>query len=91
MVQEEYGISHKIKVLISRDLGQDKLVVGLEDLKDLGILNPKFPRKLPDKRKEYVRPLQGDGHEAGQRSSRPEYHHLLRQQQKRVVHACAFC
>ena len=26
MVQEEYGIPHKIKVLISRDLGQDELV-----------------------------------------------------------------
>ena len=52
MVQEEYGIPHKIKVLISGDLGQDELVVGLEDLKDLGILHPEFPRTMPDKRRE---------------------------------------
>ena len=39
-IQEEYGTPHKIKVLISRDLGQYELVVGLEDLKDLGILHP---------------------------------------------------
>ena len=49
MVQEEYGIPHKIKVLISRDLGKDELVVGLEDLKDLGILHHEFPRTLPEK------------------------------------------
>ena len=52
MVQEEYGLLHKIKVLISRDLGQDKLVVGFEDLKDLGILHQEFPRTLPEKRRE---------------------------------------
>ena len=52
MVQEEYKIPHKIKVLISIDLGQDELVLGLEDLKDLGILHPEFPRTMPDKRRE---------------------------------------
>ena len=52
MVQEEYRIPHKIKVLMSRDLGQDELVVGLEDLKDLFSLHPEFPRTLPDKRRE---------------------------------------
>ena len=52
MVQEEYGLSHKIKVLVSKDLGQVELVVGLEDLKDLGILHPEFPRTIPDKRRE---------------------------------------
>ena len=33
MIQEEFGLPHKIKVVISRDLGQDELVVGLEVLK----------------------------------------------------------
>ena len=50
MVQKEYGIPHKIKVLILSDLGQDKLVVGPEDLKDLGILHPEFHRTLTEKR-----------------------------------------
>ena len=39
VVQEESGFPHKIKVLISRDIGKDKLVVGLESLNDLGILH----------------------------------------------------
>ena len=39
MVQKEYGLPDKIKVLISKDLGQEKLVVGLEDLKDLVIIS----------------------------------------------------
>ena len=37
MVQEDLGLLHKIKVLISKDLGNDEPVVGLEDLKDMGI------------------------------------------------------
>ena len=45
MVQEEYGVPHKIKVLVSKDLGADKLVVGLEDLKE-------FPKTLPESRRE---------------------------------------
>ena len=39
IVQEEYGMPHKIKVLVSRDLSADELVVGLEDLKDINILH----------------------------------------------------
>ena len=52
MIQEEFGLPHKIKVLISRHLGQDELVVGLENLKDLGILHPEYPRTLPEKMRE---------------------------------------
>ena len=48
IVQEEYGMPHKIKVLVSRDLGADELVVGLEDLKDINILHKYFPRTLPE-------------------------------------------
>ena len=50
--EEEFGIPHKIRVLISRDLGQDELVVGLEDFKVLGILHHEFPRTRPEKRRE---------------------------------------
>ena len=52
MVQEEYGVPHKIKVLVSKDLGADKLVVGLEDLKDINILHKEFPKTLPEWRRE---------------------------------------
>ena len=48
MVQEEHGLPHKIKVLVSKDLGQD---VGLEDMKDIGILHKKFPKTQPGRRK----------------------------------------
>ena len=51
-VKEEYGLLHKIKVIISRDLGQDELEVALEDLKDLGILHQEFSRTLLEKRRE---------------------------------------
>ena len=43
IVQEDYGMPHKTKVLVSKDLGKDELVVGLEDLKALGILHKDFP------------------------------------------------
>ena len=49
MVQAMLGLPHKIRVLISKGLGQDELVVGLEDLKDLGILHREFPKTLPEK------------------------------------------
>ena len=52
MVQEERGIPHKIKLLVSKDLGQDELVVGLEDLKDIGILHREFPKTMPERRRE---------------------------------------
>ena len=55
MVQAKLGLPHKIRVLISKDLGQDELVVGLEDLKDLGILHREFPKTLPEKRKENIK------------------------------------
>ena len=33
-------------------MGKDKLVVGPEDLKDIGILHREFPKKLPERRRE---------------------------------------
>ena len=47
MVQEEHGLPHKIKVLVSIDLGQDELVVGLENLMNINILRKGFPKTLP--------------------------------------------
>ena len=52
MVQEEYGLPHKIKVLVSKDLGPDKLFVGLEDMKNINILHKEFPKTLPEWRRE---------------------------------------
>ena len=52
MVQEEHGLPHKIKVLVSKDLGKNELVVGVEDLKDIGILHKEFPKTLPERRRE---------------------------------------
>ena len=47
MMQEEHGLPHKIKVLVSIDLGQDELVVGLENLMNINILRKGFPKTLP--------------------------------------------
>ena len=55
IVQEEHGLPHKIKVLVSKDLGQDELVVGLGDLKDINILHKEFPRTLPEWRRDDAR------------------------------------
>ena len=44
IVQEEQGLPYKIKVLVTKDLGPDELVVGLEDLKDINILHKDFPQ-----------------------------------------------
>ena len=52
MLQEEHRIQHKIKVLVSKDMGQDEFVVGLVDLKDIGILHREFPKTLPERRRE---------------------------------------
>ena len=52
MVQEEHGIQHKIKVLVSTDFSQDEKVVGLEDQKVFGILHIEFPKKHSLKEKE---------------------------------------
>ena len=46
MVKDKYGIPNKIKVLIS------KLVVELEDFKDLGTLHLEYPKTLQEKRRE---------------------------------------
>ena len=55
MVQEEHGLPHKIKVLVSKDMGQDELVVGWEDLKYIDILHKEFPKILSEWRREDAR------------------------------------
>ena len=47
VVKEEQGFPYGIKVRISKSLMEDKLVVGLEDLKSLHILHKDFPKTLP--------------------------------------------
>ena len=49
MVQEEYRMPHKIKVLVSKNLDADELVVGVADL---NILHKEFPKTLPEWRRE---------------------------------------
>ena len=39
-------------MLVSKDLGPDELVVGLEDLKNINILHKEFPKTLPEWRRE---------------------------------------
>ena len=38
--------------MVLKDLGQNEVVVGLEDLKDIGILDREFPKTLPERRRE---------------------------------------
>ena len=53
IVQEEYGLPHKIKLLVSQDLGLEELEVVLKDLTDPRILHLEIPRTMPYKiRKE---------------------------------------
>ena len=54
-MQEELGFPNKIRVLNLKDLGKDELVIGLEDLKDLGILHQEFSKTLPEKRRKDAR------------------------------------
>ena len=60
MVQEKEGLPLKITVLISKSLGEEELVIGLSDLKDMHILNKDFPRTLPEFRTntKYSKPSQ---------------------------------
>ena len=60
MVQEKEGLPLKIKVLISKSLGEEELVIGLSDLKDMHILHKDFSRTLPEFRIEtkYSKPSQ---------------------------------
>ena len=48
IAQEEEGLPLKITVLVSRSLGEEELVIGLSDLKDMHILHKDFPRTLPE-------------------------------------------
>ena len=52
MVKEEYGIPHEIKVILSKDLGEESLVVGQEHLKTPKILHKGSPRTLSEHRVE---------------------------------------
>ena len=51
MVQEDDGLPLKIQVVVSKILGKEELVVGLEDLKELNTIHKDFPRTLPEFRR----------------------------------------
>ena len=48
IVEEEYGHPYTIEVLVSKDLGHEEMVVGLEDLKAMKILHKDFPETMPE-------------------------------------------
>ena len=50
-VEEEYGYPYNIQVLVSKNLGKQELVVGLEDLKAPRILHKDFPNTMQDPRR----------------------------------------
>ena len=47
IVEEQYGYPYTIEVLVSKDLGHEEMVEGLEDLEALKILHKDFPETLP--------------------------------------------
>ena len=52
-VRELAGIPIYFQVLVSKDIGRDELVVGIDELKTLHILHADFPRTLPKFRRSY--------------------------------------
>ena len=49
IVQEEYGLPHEIKVLVSQDLGLEELEVVLKDLTDPRSLHQEIPEQCHTK------------------------------------------
>ena len=54
VVRELAGIPSYFQVLVSKDVGRDKMVVGIDELKTLHILHADFPRTLPKFRRVTV-------------------------------------
>ena len=46
--EEDYGHPYTIGVSVSKDLGHEEMVMGLEDLKSMKILHMDFPETLPE-------------------------------------------
>ena len=44
MTHEEHRVPHKIKVIVSKNLGKKEVVIGLEDLMAMHILHKDFPK-----------------------------------------------
>ena len=72
MVQEKEGLPLKITVLISKSLGEEELVIGLSDLKDMHILHEDFPRTLPEFR------LKADWRGKEAKYSKPSQYNTMR-------------
>ena len=52
-VREMAGIPSCFQVLVSKDIGKDDMVIGIDELKTLHILHQDFPRTLPEFRRAY--------------------------------------
>ena len=52
-VRELAGIPSCFQVLVSKDIGKDDMVIGIDELKTLHILHQDFPRTLPEFRRAY--------------------------------------
>ena len=52
-VREMTGIPSCFQVLVSKDIGKDDVVIGIDELKTLHILHQDFPRTLPEFRRAY--------------------------------------
>ena len=50
-VREMAGIPSCFQVLVSKDIGKDDMVIGIDELKTLHILHQDFPRTLPEFRR----------------------------------------
>ena len=53
-VRELEGIPSCFQVLVSKDIGKDEMVVGIDDLKTLHILHQDFPKTIPEYRRSYM-------------------------------------
>ena len=53
-VRETEGISSCFQVLVSKDIGNDELVGGIDELKTLHILHQDFPKTIPEYRRTYM-------------------------------------
>ena len=53
-VRETEGISSCFQVLVSKDIGNDELVGGIDELKTLHILHKDFPKIIPEYRRTYM-------------------------------------
>ena len=62
MMEEEYELQHKINLLVSKDLGQEELIVSRKDLNDITILHNEFLKTMPERKSEDARQFNAQYH-----------------------------